>query len=130
DGSLRRGLYVGLARILRCRRCAALVAGTHRAYLGNDDGIAESSAVRRRPDSRGALSALAAQEYLSSALPHANVVSFTPLASARPGRAPSRRNARRVLCRLLLDADGAVVRGRRDESDLDCRARHSSADRE
>ena len=78
----------------------------------------------------GRLSALAAQKYLPSALPHAHVVSFAPLASARPGCAPPRRNARRVLCRLLLAADGTVVRGRRDEPDLDRCARHSGADRE
>src|SRR5439155_13872568 len=76
------------------------------------------------------LSALAAQEYLPGALPHASVVSFAPLASARPGRAPCRRHARRVLCRLLLDADGIVVRGRRHELDLDRRTGEFSVDRE
>src|SRR5205807_9073106 len=112
DRRLRRGLYVGLARIRNCRRWTALGAGAHRSRLGHDDGIAESLAVRRRPDRRGALPALAAQECLPIALPHADFVSLTPLASARPGRAPSRRRARCILCRLLLDADGAVVRWR------------------
>ena len=45
-------------------------------------------------------------------------------------RVHQRRAARRVLLRLLLDADGAAVRRRRDEPRLDRRDRALGADRE
>ena len=53
DRRLCSRLPVGLARLFRCRRGVALGAGTHRARLGHDDGLAEPLAIRRRADRGG-----------------------------------------------------------------------------
>ena len=49
------------------------------------------------------------------ALPHARAVARRELARRRGGRAAHGHRARRLLRRLLLGADAALVRGRRDE---------------
>ena len=51
---------------------------------------------------------------------HTGGVPFPPLASPHAWRAACGRTARGLLHRMLLDADGVVVRGWRDESGLDC----------
>ena len=126
---VRRRLSCRLGHIFALCDGGSMGAGTRRAADAYD-GERQQSRGRRRPDHRRALSALAAQEYLPSALPHAHVVPFAPLASGHPGCPPTRRNARHLLHRLLLGVDGVAFRRWRHEFVMDRRAGHSGADRE
>ena len=105
----------------------ALERAGHR--FGDDDGLAEPLAIGRRPDR--CRRRISSRRLKISALRIAarRRRSFRAIGARMPGRAAPRRNARRVLCRLLLAADGTVVCGRRDEPGLDRCARHSGADR-
>src|ERR1051326_5412249 len=71
-----------------------------------------------------------AQGDVPAALPLAARFPAVPLARGWARRAQERPRARRLLPRLLLDADGAVVCRGRHESRLDRRDRAARADRE
>src|SRR6185295_13853151 len=63
-------------------------------------------------------------------LPFTFDLSQKSLEARRHGSAASWHFARCLLCKLLLDADGALVRWWSDESNLDRRACNHRADRE
>src|SRR5687768_1531987 len=114
-------LPAGVDRVQRRRRNRTIRPASCRG-AERGDAVVFRRCVRSHSADRRHLSVAAAQGQVPRALPVAARVSDAALAPGDRWRPGNGNPARRVLRRLLLAGDDGVVRCRRDEYRLDCRA--------